>query len=139
MLNLFDSQRIKVTNWHGRPRYVFQYCILAVNNVSALGDYPLCYELLMKSCLMQRGFVIPSAIINKSLLRHPSGSHSSVLVFTNIHIMYTHIYVHLRTNLHITLEESQDCPVKIVVSCACTIINNQRQLRTCSQPLPAAL
>lgn len=120
MSEFADSQRIKVTNWHGRPRcYVSQYCTLTVNNVNALGDHPLCYELLMKSCLMQRGLVIPYTIVNKSLLRH-----SSVSLHIQIHIMCMHMVSMYISAYYIRRLQER----KVVL-----YINNRRQLGTWSQ------
>lgn len=87
---------------------------------------PLC-DLHMKSCLMQREFVI--LFVNKNLLRYPPGSHSSVLTLTLI--CNTRIYLHVHRPPHYMLRESQDCSA---VPCSRAIINNRRQLGACIQP-----
>lgn len=85
----------------------------------------------MKSCLVQRGFVIPSAIVNKSLLCNPLGFRSSVLVPAWIRNTHARLSVCIPEAVHYIREESlQDS----VVSCTRTIINSRRQLGTYSQP-----
>lgn len=83
-----------------------------------------------------RGFVIPSRHRQQKLVM-PSVGIPFVRFSLHIdsHNMHAHLCASMRTNLHIILGESQDCPV---VPCACTIINN-RQLGTCSQPTRRSL
>lgn len=60
------------------------------------------YELLMKPCLVQRGFVIPSASVNKSLLHHPPSFHSSVLVPGWIRNTHAYLFMCILKSVHIT-------------------------------------